>query len=81
MVQQQRQFHCALGAPKYHSGLVREIQIDHGGIQADRSIRESERAYADRMSRDTLLNSIEDLWKVLHDRWVLAEERRSRAAH
>lgn len=67
IMQQQGQTHPALGAANYHSGIEREIQIDHVGIQADRSIRESELAYADRMSRDTLLEPTEDLREVLHD--------------
>lgn len=54
-VQQQGQLHPALCAAKFHSGTERETQVDHGGIQADRFIRESELACADRLSRDKLM--------------------------
>lgn len=67
MVQHQEQSYPALAAAKCHSGIVGEIQIEYGGIQAARSIRESDLAYADRMSRDRRLEPTAVLREVLHD--------------
>ncbi|WNM63580.1 hypothetical protein [Candidatus Nitrospira neomarina] len=67
MVQHQGQSYPALAAAKCHSGIVGEIQIDYGGIQADRSIREPDLAYVDRMSRDRRLEPTVVLREVFHD--------------
>ncbi|MGP0594440.1 hypothetical protein ACTRXD_18125 [Nitrospira sp. T9] len=68
--------HPALGAAKYHSGIEREIQIDHVGIQADRSIREAELAYADRMPRQSLQKTCAKCFTTGED-WLKAGTKRT----